>query len=104
MCRIIIHKSTLNFNHSFFYNNVPWSRVLPDLLNIPESQITMVVIVLIACVCMASVALEGGRGALSLLQAGWGGGGGGACASGAPLLPPPMYPVCMWLVYNNAML
>ena len=23
--RIIIHKYTLNFNHSFFYNNVTWS-------------------------------------------------------------------------------
>ena len=61
MCKIIIHKATLNFNHSFFYNNVTSSRVLPDLLKIPESNN----IVLIACVCMASLALE------------WGGGGGG---------------------------
>ena len=52
-------------------------------------HLIIVVIVLIACVCMASVhvALEGGR-ALSLLEAG--GMGGGARAPGAPLLLPPM--------------
>ena len=92
MCRIIIHKSTLNFNHSFFYNNVSWSRFLPDLLKIPESQITMVVIVLIACVCSGSVRGEGG----TVPTSGWLGGGGGH----VPLVPPASatYVPCVYVV------
>ena len=64
------------------------NNVTRVFVKIPES--TMTVIVLIACICMASVALEGE--ALSLLQDGWEGGGGrvGARAPGAPLLPLPM--------------
>ena len=62
MCRIIVHKATLTFNHSFFYLDSNVTRVLPDLLKIPCMIKQAIIVVLIAYVCMASEVLKGDGG------------------------------------------